>query len=161
MAMVNGNTLPVVAEGGLQLFIDAYRAQVGRPTAFNELLAAEIIERLTGGETMTSICEDDHMPSFGTVLDWAEFAPEFGHLLANARRRQATALVEEGKQILDEAATDSMSHVQKADKRAQYRMAMAKCYDRETYGEKVQQDVNLRGVVITTADPNLRRLLED
>lgn len=156
------NALARIEEpGSLDMFIDAYRAQDGRPTTFNELVAAEIIVRLGNGETMRAICRDVRMPHFETVYGWMHTAPTFANAVADARRRQATALVEEGKEILDDAATDSMADVQKADKRAQYRMAMAKCFDRETYGEKVQQDVNLRGVVITTADPKLRRLLED
>ena len=161
MAMLTGATLPAVTEDGLQLFIDAYRAQTGKPTTFNELIAAEIVERLANGETLTGLCKDDHMPTFSTVYDWCRAAPSFAQAVADARRRQATAFVDQAVEIVDNAPTDSMAHVQKADKRSNLRMQLAKCYDRETYGEKVQQDVNLRGVVITTADPNLRRLLED
>lgn len=147
--------------GSLELFINAYRALTGKPTTFNELIAAEIVERLANGETLTGMCKDDHMPTFSTVYDWCAAAPSFGQAVADARRRQATAFVDQAVEIVDNAPTDSMAHVQKADKRSNLRMQLAKCYDRETYGEKVQQDVNLRGVVITTADPNLRRLLED
>lgn len=156
------NALARIEElGSLELFVNAYRAQDGRPTGFNELIAAEIIVRLGNGETMRSICRDVRMPHFETVYGWMNTAPTFANAVADARRKQATAFVEEALEIVDDAETESMAHVQKADKRSNLRLKLAQCFDRETYGEKVQQDVNLRGVVITTADPNLRRLLED
>jgi hypothetical protein len=159
--MTTGKSLPVINEETLAPFIQAYRAQTGRPTSYNEIVAAEIIERLANGETMLAICKLQHMPSYSTVYDWAKNSPGFADTIATARRRQATAFVEEGKQILDDACTDSMAHIQKADKRAQYRLTLAKCFDREQYGDKVQQDVNIRGVVIHTDNTKLAQLMDD
>jgi hypothetical protein len=143
----------------LQPFIEAYRAQTGRPSTYNDFIAAEIIERLTDGETLRAVCSDAHMPTNSTVYDWMQRAPAFSSAVAAARRVQATVFVEQGLEILDTAPTDSMAHVQKADKRANFRMTLAKCFDREQYGDKVQQDVNLRGVVIHTEDPRLSGIL--
>src|SRR5512138_1580588 len=102
MAMVNALVVP---EGSLDLFIDAYRAQNGRPTTFNELIAAEIAERLANGETLSAICRDDYMPTFSTVWTWCEAAPEFSKCIADARRRQATAFVDQAVEIIDNAPT--------------------------------------------------------
>lgn len=147
------------APGSLEPFIQAYRMQSGRPSTFNEIIAAEIIERLANGETMEAICSNAHMPHFSTVYDWANRAPAFSEAIASARRRQATIFVEQGIRILDSAPTDSMAHVQKADKQAQFRHKLAQAFDRETYGDKVQQDVNLRGVVIHTDNTALAGLM--
>lgn len=153
--------LATVTEESLDVFVEAYRAQTGRPTLFNEMIAAEIIDRLEAGELLSVICRDDHLPSYPTVNAWRRASPSFSSMIAQARTGQATPLVEEAVQILDEASTDSMAHVQKADKRASIRLQLAKCFDREQYGDKVQQDINLKGVVITTQDTRLRQLLED
>ena len=42
----------------------------GRPTKYTQDLADEICLRLAGGESLRSICEDEHMPSKSTVLLW-------------------------------------------------------------------------------------------
>ena len=145
--------------GALEPFIQAYRMQTGRPTSFNEIIAAEIIERLTNGETMTGMCRDTHMPTYSTVYDWARRSPAFSQALAAARKDQATAFVEQGIQMLDNADTISMAHVTKADKQAQFRHKLAQAFDRETYGDKVQQDLNVRGVVIHTDNTALAGLM--
>lgn len=99
------------------------------------------------------------MPGWTTVHAWIHAAPALQNLLAAARKLAATAHVEEGKQILDDASTENMAAVQKADKRAGYRMQLAKCFDREQFGDKVQQDVNVKGVIVSTDSPGLARLM--
>jgi hypothetical protein len=146
-------------DADLTPFVQAYRAQGGRPTMYNEMMVAELLDRLSSGETMTSITSDKHMPSYPTVCDWQRGRPWFSSAVAEARRVQATSFVEQGLEILDNAPTDSMAHVQKADKQAQFRHKLAQAFDRETYGDKVQQDVNLRGVVIHTEQGKLSDLL--
>lgn len=42
----------------------------GRPTIYNEALAEEICERLSGGESLRSICRDERMPAKSAVLRW-------------------------------------------------------------------------------------------
>jgi hypothetical protein len=151
--------LQIPEQCDLAPFVQAYRAQGGRPTIFNEMVAVEIVERLAAGETMVAICKDKHMPSTPTVYDWAQQRPWLSSAIADARKKQATVFVEQGMQILDDAETDSMAHVQKADKRAQFRHKLAQAFDRETYGDKVQQDVNVRGVVIHTDNTALASLM--
>ena len=43
----------------------------GRPSLFTEELAARICERLAGGESLLSVCEDEGMPAESTVRLWA------------------------------------------------------------------------------------------
>lgn len=42
----------------------------GRPTKYNEELAAEICNRIAGGESLRSVCKDAHIPDKATVLMW-------------------------------------------------------------------------------------------
>jgi hypothetical protein len=158
--MTTGASLPVINQETIAPFIQAYRAQTGRPTDYNEMIAAEIIERTGNGELLTHICREPHLPSFTTLCDWRRRRPEFAQLIADARTDQATVLASNAVQILDDAPTESMPQVQKADKQAQIRMKLAACYDRETYGDKVQQDINVKGVVIHTEAGRLSNLLD-
>lgn len=150
---------PIPTEQDLADAQQRYIAKTGRPSSFTPEIATEIINRLASGETLRSICKDKHMPCNVTVYDWANNMPAFSSAIAHARRIQATVLAEEASEILDNADDSTMPKVQKADKRANYRMLLAKCFDRETFGDKVQQDVNVRGVQITTTCKELQDLL--
>lgn len=42
----------------------------GRPTTYTEAVKDEICTRLAGGESLRSICRDEHIPVISTVLLW-------------------------------------------------------------------------------------------
>jgi len=42
----------------------------GRPTIFTQEIAEEICVRIAGGESLHSICRDEHLPHRSTVLLW-------------------------------------------------------------------------------------------
>ena len=56
---------------------------------FSDDIAIEICERLGNGETLSAICEDDHMPTRRAVFYWVDDRPEFAGMYATARIRQA------------------------------------------------------------------------
>lgn len=43
---------------------------VGRPSKYTQEIADEICTRIAGGESLRSVCSDDHMPVLSTVLLW-------------------------------------------------------------------------------------------
>lgn len=43
---------------------------MGRPTKYNEQIDKEICERLAFGESLNSICKDDHIPHRVNVMRW-------------------------------------------------------------------------------------------
>lgn len=45
-------------------------AEAGRPSAFTEEIRDEICNRIAGGESLRSICREDHIPALSTVLLW-------------------------------------------------------------------------------------------
>ena len=45
-------------------------AKRGRPTEYTDKLAQEICTRIAAGESLRSICQDDHIPVKSTVLLW-------------------------------------------------------------------------------------------
>jgi len=43
---------------------------MARPTIRNKKMVDEILERISVGETLTSICNDDHLPTIRAVQKW-------------------------------------------------------------------------------------------
>jgi hypothetical protein len=60
-----------------------------RPSLYSEAVVAEICTRLAHGETLSKICQDEHLPSRTTVLNWVnEDRQNFAHRFARARDLQ-------------------------------------------------------------------------
>lgn len=76
------------------------------PEVYSDETAAEILERIAEGESLTKICEDEHMPSRLTVWRWRRGdrgAPNtFGDDYALARIGQAEAYFDEVVALSDE-----------------------------------------------------------
>lgn len=71
----------------------------GATTTYNQKKADEICSRLEQGETLTSICRDDHMPAVRTVSDWKREHKAFAAAFARARELGFDAIAEEALQI--------------------------------------------------------------
>lgn len=82
---------------------------VGRPTKKTETVIAEICDRISGGESLVSICQDEHMPSTMSVFRWLAADDSFRDRYARAREAQADALAEELLAIADDATNDYMA----------------------------------------------------
>ena len=79
----------------------------GRPSVFTEAVAEEICERLAAGETLTSICEDDHLPRESTVRAWAlKDSHEFYAQYARAREIGYHRMADEIRDISDDSRND-------------------------------------------------------
>lgn len=76
----------------------------GRPSLFTDEIAAEICERLSEGETLRSICRDEHMPAWRTVYDWIEGNTGFSAAFARARELGFDAIAEDTLGIIDTPA---------------------------------------------------------
>lgn len=74
----------------------------GRPTIYTEEVAQEIIDRLTAGESMTGICNDEHMPCVTTVFYWREQNKEFLKRYTRARKRHAEVLLDKSRAAADQ-----------------------------------------------------------
>jgi hypothetical protein len=159
--ITTGANLPAIAHepGHIVKAMREMARKTGRPCEYSPAIAAEFCARIAKGESLRSICKDDHMPSHITIYDWQDNIEDFAVQYALARTKQATGFVHEGLEILDNADDSAMSCVRKAEARANYRLSLAKCYDRETYGDKVQQDIRAAGVMINTTLPELAKLI--
>lgn len=78
----------------------------GRPSSYTDAIANEICERLAAGETLTRICEDEHIPAIATVARWLLNRPDFSRAYARAREIQAHVEAEQIRDISDNAYED-------------------------------------------------------
>ena len=106
----------------------------GRPSGYNETIAAEIAERLSDGEPMKKICKDEHMPHYTTVLKWQRAHPEFSDLTARAKAEGTHALADECLDIADDKTIDPQHKRFMIDTR----IRLIGKWNSKAYGEKVE-----------------------
>lgn len=80
----------------------------GRPSSYTEEIADQICERLAEGESLRSICIDEHMPNKATVFRWLAADEAFATRYAHAREVQAETRVDEMIDIADDGSNDWM-----------------------------------------------------
>ena len=126
----------------------------GRPTDYCVEVADEILERIADGESLRSICREEHMPSKSAVFRWLGLHDEFRDQYARAREAQADSLFDDVLEIADDARNDWMErngkddvgwalngeHVQRTRLRIDARKWMAGKLRPKTYGEKIEVD---------------------
>ena len=77
--------------------------KLGRPSDYCEEVVQEICDRLSEGEGLVSICNDDHMPEQKTVYRWLSSKEEFCQRYTRAREEQADTLADQILAIADES----------------------------------------------------------
>lgn len=68
-------------------------ATKGRPSLYSDKIADYIVEKLSQGQTLTSICKEPNMPTIRTIQYWAAERPNFFAMLSRAREAGAEHLV--------------------------------------------------------------------
>ncbi len=91
----------------------------GRPTRFTKKMGDEICERLAEGESLRSICRDDHIAHRGNVFRWLlsdkKIYSTFRDQYALAREIQAECLIDDIFDIADDSTNDYMENRQAKD----------------------------------------------
>ena len=83
----------------------------GRPSAYEEEKALEILSRLAEGEMLIHICKDKELPSRSTVNDWVLNNTEgFTERYLIARGIGCDVMAEETFEIADDASNDWMEN---------------------------------------------------
>lgn len=119
-------------------------AKTGRPSLYSQQLIDEICERIALGETLRSICLDNHMPDRITILRWLKKNPEFRNQYAQAREDQADTFAEEIIDIGRTAGDAQLGRLQMdALKWASSKIAPKKYGDRVEHEHTGSQKLNL------------------
>jgi hypothetical protein len=107
----------------------------GQKPKFTQELADEICERLATGESLRSICRDEHMPTETAVRKWAlEDREGFGSQYTHARDLGLDAMADQVLSIADNKDVDPAHKRIQFDARRWYLSKMAP----KRYGDKLQ-----------------------
>ena len=129
----------------------------GRPTVYNEDLANELCARLSGGQSLKSICGQDDMPSESSVMRWL-FDPQgekagFWERYSRARKAYAEVLADEVVPIADDADIERPAAVNKARAQIDARRWAASVFNRSRFGDKPHVAIQNNQTLVTTEDP--------
>ncbi len=81
----------------------------GRPTIYTEAIAAEICDRLAQGESLRTICSDEHIPARVTIHDWIlKDRSSFANRYTQARDIGLDYVADEVMDIADNGTNDWM-----------------------------------------------------
>lgn len=83
---------------------------MGRPSSYNDDIAATICSELAEGKSLRTICKQDGMPDLKTIFNWLGHPDEsfnkFRDLYAKAKQESADALTDEMLDIADDSTLD-------------------------------------------------------
>ena len=77
------------------------KSKGGRPTLYNEEIAAEILTHIINGKSLSAWCKVAGRPKPGTVYNWIARHAEFREQYARAREEQADTYADEIVEISD------------------------------------------------------------
>ncbi len=143
-----------------------------KPSKFNDTVTDELCTRLCEGESLKSICMDEHMPTQGTVMRWIGESESFAQRYARARSMQAELMANEIIEIADDGTNDWMEKhndkgeavgwrvngeaVQRSKLRLEARKWAAAKLLPKKYGERVE--VEHSGEVASVGETDTRQL---
>lgn len=123
-------------------------SDMGRPTIKNPEVIKKILDGLSRGETLISLCEGDGMPAPSTFREWARKDPKLSSDFARAREEGFDAIAEGILEIADDGRNDWMvgkngpvfdqEHVQRSKLRIESRLKLLAKWDPRRYGERIE-----------------------
>lgn len=88
-----------VAETG-QAIRELTRAKMGQPTKRTEEIVLQILTRISCGESLLQVCQDDDMPGYSTFRRWEREDPELRAAMDAAYEDHARTIDEINEDIL-------------------------------------------------------------
>lgn len=132
---------------------------MARPSTFSQQIAEKILDRISEGEMLIKICQEEEMPPRKTVYTWMTANPTFKEAYARARlawadwwaeRVLAISLDSSGDIFIDEAGKAVIDHanVQRARLQSDNIKWIVGKYAPRTYGDKVELPANDAGPLV-------------
>ena len=143
---------------------------IGRPVEYTEEIAEEVCWRLAHGESLVSICRDEHLPHCATIYRWLVRFPIFCEMYARAREDQADTNADEILQIADEKPPEfkddkgriylDQTFIQWQKNRIDARKWTAAKLKPRKYGDRMAVEGVEGGATIKTEDASADKFLE-
>jgi hypothetical protein len=141
-----------------------------RPVEYTDDIAEEVCWRLAHGESLVSICSDDHLPHCATIYRWLIRFPVFCEMYARAREDQADTNADEILAIADEMppeytdekgrTTLDQTYIQWQKNRIDARKWTAAKLKPRKYGDRMAVEGVEGGAAIKTEDTGANKFLE-
>lgn len=119
-------------------------AKRGAPSRRTPEVEGRLIEGISEGIPLQSLCREEGMPAWRTVYDWMESDPAFAARIARAREVGADAIASESLEIVDEepqrgpdGKIDS-GWVAHQKLRAEHRLKLLAKWSPKKYGDRVE-----------------------
>lgn len=111
---------------------------MNRPTIYTEEMIEELLERTMRGETLSSITDDEHMPSLTTVYRWMDHDRNLSLKMKHARELGCDAIAENCIAIADKplAEADASADVSNRKLQIDTRMRLIGKWASSKYGDK-------------------------
>lgn len=81
-------------------------SETGRPSAYTQDIADEILQRISAGEKITHIAKDKHMPALSTIYLWKTSQEGFSEAFACARDEGCDAISFQALEIADDTSIE-------------------------------------------------------
>jgi hypothetical protein len=140
----------------------------GRPELYSNELAIKICTEIASTTLgLKSLCKlHEDFPSHGTIFKWLAENKEFLDLYTRAKEMQAENIADEMLEIADDGSNDLMTVVKgdssyeienkEVTSRSKLRIETRKWISAKLlpkkYGDRIQQDINLKGEVMAVVD---------
>lgn len=85
----------------LNMIREMYREKDVQPKKLTPEVLEEVIERLWTGESLSAICQDDHVPGYKNLMKWMEVHPDVEAMIEKAKQRGTHALVDAMMDIMN------------------------------------------------------------
>lgn len=112
----------------------------GRISTFTQEIADEICERLSSGETLEDICDDEHMPASRTVRDWREKHEAFAAAIARARDYGHEVIAARSRNVARGKEGFSTGDVQRDKLIIETDLKLLAKWDPKKYGDRIQHE---------------------
>lgn len=134
-------------------------------------IALRICARISDGDSVRKICEEDGMPTKCTVFRWLKDHPEFVTMYEAARDMQADAAFDEILEIADDGRNDWMQtndpdnagyringeHIQRTRVRIDTRKWKLARMNAKKYGDKLDLGSNGGPLQVVIVDPRRKK----
>ena len=108
--------------------------KLGRPSIKSEAICAEVLHRISEGQSLRKIGSDPELPDTRTLMRWLDSDEEFRQRYARAKEASADVMAEEIMEIADDLSDDANSRRVRVDARKW----IASKLKPKSYGERVE-----------------------
>lgn len=138
------------------------RAKNKPSIAYSDGLLASILDRVANGESLSSVCDADDMPSRKSFFQWVKENPEIQAQYEFAIQMRADKLAEDILAIADDGMSDTYTDengnertnqevIARSRLRVDARKWLAGKMAPKKYGDKLDVEANLTGTVVIQA----------